>query len=68
MMFGIRQKRVVSARDRLRREIINNAWELLGDLSRAKSISFLWVPWHAGVVGNKKADWLATRGTSDIRP
>ena len=40
---------------------------LLGELSRANSVSLLWVPGHSGVIGNEKADRLANRGTRGIR-
>ena len=41
---------------------------LLGELARANSISFVWVPGHSGVIENEKADRLAIEETGPAGP
>ena len=45
-------------------ESLWNAWSLASSLSNNTTLSFQWVPGHAGVPGNEKADLLAKTGAS----
>ena len=45
-------------------ESLWNVWSLASSLSNNTTLSFLWVPGHAGLPGNKKADTLAKTGAS----
>ena len=41
-----------------------NVWSLASSLSNNTTLSFQWVPGHAGLPGNEKADFLAKAGAS----
>ena len=45
-------------------ESLWNVWSLASSLSNKTTLSFQWVPGHAGLPGNEKADLLAKTGTS----
>ena len=45
-------------------ESLWNVWSLASTLSNNTILSFQWVPGHAGLPGNKKADLLAKAGAS----
>ena len=45
-------------------ESLWNVWSLTSSLSSNTTLSFRWVPGHAGLPGNEKADLLAKTGAS----
>ena len=45
-------------------ESLWNVWSLASSLSNNTTLSFQWVPGHAGLPGNEKADLLAKTGAS----
>ena len=45
-------------------ESVWNVWSLASSLSNNTTLSFQWVPGHAGLPGNEKADLLAKTGAS----
>ena len=55
---------VSSAPSYLLPESLCNVWSLASSLSNNTILSFQWVPGHAGLPGNEKADLLAKAGAS----
>ena len=53
-----------SAPTYLQPESLWNVWSLASSLSNNTTLSFQWVPGHAGLPGNEKADLLAKTGAS----
>ena len=53
-----------SAPSYLLSESLWNVWSLASSLSNNTTLSFQWVPGHAGLPGNEKADLLAKTGAS----
>ena len=45
-------------------ESLWNVWSLASSLSNNTTLSFQWVPGHAGLPGNEKADFFAKTGAS----
>ena len=55
---------ILSAPSYLLPESLWNVWSLASSLSNNTTLNFLWVPGHADLPGNEKADLLAKAGAS----